>query len=324
MASGLISQKTPGAPNAYTKSWRAGSARKHNRLLKPLSLLLPPLRLLAWVPLPVLHGFGILLGWVIYFSPGRHRTRMRRQIRQSGLCAAADCRRLTRRAVAEMGKTLGELPALWFRPYRRTLALVREVRGREVLDGALAEGRGAILLSPHIGSFEINSLYYAARAPVTVLYKPHRRAWINALQLAGRERGQAHLAPASAAGVRAVYKALKRGEAAGILPDQVASKGEGVWAPFFGRPAYTPVLPLTLAQKTGAPLILGVAERLSWGRGFRIHVSRLSAPGADLAAAAAMLNRAIEDAVRRFPAQYFWSYNRYKRPGGAPPPEARA
>ena len=280
------------------------------------------LQLLARLPLPLLHGAGIVLGWAIYLSPGRHRARMRQQIARSGLCAsAAECRRLTRRAVGEMGKTFSELPVLWFRPYERVLALVREVRGRDLLDAALAEGHGAILMSPHIGAFELTSLCYGARAPITALYKPHRRAWVNALQLAGRERGQARLAPATAAGVRTLYKALRRGEAAGILPDQVASKGEGAWAPFFGRPAYTPVLPLTLAQKTGAPLILGVAERLSWGRGYRIHVSRLPAPGDDLGAAAAMLNRAIEDAVRRFPAQYFWSYNRYKRPGGAPPPE---
>ncbi len=282
------------------------------------------LQLLALLPLPLLHGAGILLGWAIYFSPGRHRARMRRQIRQSGLCQGAACGRLTRRAVAEMGKTLTELPALWFRPYPGTLALVREVRGREALDAALAEGRGAILMSPHIGAFELTSLCYGARGPITALYKPHRRAWINELQRIGRERGGVRMMPANALGVRAIYKALKRGESAGILPDQVASKGEGAWAPFFGRPAYTPVLPLTLAQRTGAPLILGVAERLSWGRGYVIHVSRLPAPGDDLAAAAATLNRAIEEAVRRFPAQYFWSYNRYKRPGGAPPPEAAA
>ncbi len=282
------------------------------------------LQMLALLPLPLLHGAGLLLGWAIYFSPGRHRARMRRQIRQSGLCQGVACGRLTCRAVAEMGKTLTELPALWFRPYLSTLALVREVRGREVLDAALAEGRGAVLMSPHIGAFELTSLCYGARGPITALYKPHRRAWINELQRAGRERGGVRMMPASAPGVRAIYKALKRGEAVGILPDQVASKGEGAWAPFFGRPAYTPVLPLTLAQKTGAPLILGVAERLSWGRGYVIHVSRLPAPGNDLAAAAATLNRAIEEAVRRFPAQYFWSYNRYKRPGGAPPPEGAA
>ncbi|MCA1977952.1 MAG: lysophospholipid acyltransferase family protein [Thiobacillus sp.] len=283
-------------------------------------------KLLAHLPLPVLHGFGVVLGWLIYLAPGRHAGRMRDNLFASGLCdPARDCRRLLWQAVAESGKAIAELPAVWLRPYDRVLTLVRSTEGWQHLEAARAAGRGIILMSPHIGCFEIISLYYAAHHPLTAMYKPPRKAALGTLMRLGRERGQATLVPTDLSGVRAQLAALKRFEAIGILPDQVATGGDGVWAPFFGRPAYTPTLAASLQRKTGAAVFFIAAERLSWGRGYRLHVLPL---GDDLPedkiAAATRINRAVEDVVRRFPAQYMWSYNRYKRPGSAPAPDMAA
>lgn len=283
-----------------------------------------PFRLLARLPLPLLHAAGIVLGWLIYWAPGRHAARMRAQIEASGVCVPGrDCRRLRRAAIGEAGKAILELPAIWLRPYAKVLALVRATDGWEHVDAALAAGRGVILMSPHIGCFEIINLYYAARHPFTAMYKPQPRPDIDALMLAGRRRGRATLVPTDLAGVRALLAALKRHEGIGILPDQVASGGDGVWAPFFGRPAYTPTLAASLQRKTGAAAFFVAAERLSWGRGYRLHVLPLDAPlPPDKTAAAVQINRCVETLVRRFPAQYMWGYNRYKRPGGAPDPDA--
>jgi KDO2-lipid IV(A) lauroyltransferase len=283
-------------------------------------------KLLAWLPLPVLHAFGVALGWLIYLAPGRHARRMRDNLFASGVCKpSGDCPRLLRRAVSESGKAIAELPAIWLRPYASVLRLVRDIRGWEHLDAAHAAGRGIILMSPHIGCFEIISLYYASLHPFTAMYKPPRKATLGTLMRMGRERGQATLVPTDLSGVRAQLAALKRREAIGILPDQVATGGDGVWAPFFGRPAYTPTLAASLQRKTGADVFFIAAERLAWGRGFRLHVLPLGDPlPEDKALAAARINRGVEEIVRLFPAQYMWSYNRYKKPGNAPEPDAAA
>lgn len=282
------------------------------------------LKLLARVPLPVLHGLGVILGWLVYWAPGRHSARMRDNVLASRICVSGrDCRRLLRQTIGESGKAIVEVLPMWLRPYDQVLKLVKGISGWEHIDAARAAGQGVIVIAPHIGCFELINLYYASRHPFTALYKPPRQPFLDRLMLAGRQRGQATLVPTDLSGVRALLAALKRHEAIGILPDQVATGGDGVWAPFFGRPAYTPTLAASLQRKTGAAAFFVAAERLAWGRGYHLHILPLGEPlPADKTAAAIRINQGVEDVVRRFPAQYMWSYNRYKRPGSAPDPDA--
>lgn len=279
-------------------------------------------KLLARLPLPLLHGLGIALGWLVYWAPGRHARRMRDNVFESGLCRPGrDCKRLLRQAIGESGKAIVELLPVWLRPYENVVKLVKGTSGWDHIDAARAAGQGIILIGPHIGCFEIINLYYASLHPFTAMYKPPRKAVLASLMLAGRQRGQATLVPTDLSGVRAQLAALKRHEAIGILPDQVATGGDGVWAPFFGRPAYTPTLVASLQRKTGAAAFFIAAERLSWGRGYHLHVFPLNEIlPEDKTAAATRINQGVEEVVRRFPAQYLWSYNRHKRPGGAPDP----
>ncbi|HYP67754.1 MAG TPA: lysophospholipid acyltransferase family protein [Thiobacillaceae bacterium] len=278
------------------------------------------LRLLSYLPLPILHALGILLGWGIYLTPGRHSPRMRANLRQSGLCPNPACRPLLRKAIGESGKSLMELAPIWMRPHTRTVKLVREVSGWEQLTAALQDGKGVILMSPHIGCFEMINQYVASRLPLTSMYKPARNPVVDRIMKSGRERGKAHLVPTDMTGIKAMLKALRKGEAIGILPDQVATIGDGVWAPFFGRWAYTPSLVFRLAQSTGAAPFMVYAERLPWGRGYHLHFDPIAPFPADKLAAAAQLNREVERVIRRNPAQYLWGYQRYKKPGDAPPP----
>ena len=280
-------------------------------------------KLLARLPLPLLHALGIAVGWLIYWAPGRHSGRMRNNLFDSGLCTPGrDCKRLLRQTIGESGKAIVELLPVWLRPYDKVVKLVRGTSGWAHIDAARAAGKGIILIGPHVGCFEIINLYYASLHPFTAMYKPPRKPVLAALMLAGRQRGQATLVPTDLSGVRAQLAALKRHEAIGILPDQVATGGDGVWAPFFGRPAYTPTLVASLQRKTGAAAFFVAAERLSWGRGYHIHVYPLDTPlPADKTAAATLINRGVEDIVRRFPAQYLWSYNRHKRPGSVAHPD---
>jgi KDO2-lipid IV(A) lauroyltransferase len=276
------------------------------------------LKLLARLPLPVLHGIGIALGWLIYWAPGRHSARMRNNVFDSGLCVPGrGCKRLLRKSISENGKAFVELLPMWLRPDKVVLKHVRGSSGWKHIDAARAAGRGVILIAPHIGCFEIIGQHFGARHPFTIMYKPAPQPLLNALMLNGRQRSQTKLVPTDMSGVRALLAALKRHEGIGILPDQVASSGDGVWAPFLGRPAYTPTLVASLQRKTGAAVFFVAAERLSWGRGYHLHAYPVNdtLPG-DKTAAALRINQGVEAVVKRFPAQYQWRYNRHKCPGG--------
>ncbi len=284
------------------------------------------LKLLARLPLPVLHGLGIVLGWLIYWAPGRHAGRLRSNLFESGLCAPGrDCNHLLRQSIGEGGKAIMELLPLWLGAEKTVLKLVKKTSGWEHIDAARAGGKGVILVAPHIGCFEIIGQYFGARHPFTIMYKPSPQPLLDALMLAGRQRSQTKLVPTDMSGVRALLAALKRREGIGILPDQVASRGDGVWAPFFGRPAYTPTLVASIQRKTGAAAFFVAAERLSWGRGYHLHVYPLDHTlPQEKTAAALRINQGVEAVVRHFPAQYMWNYNRHKCPGGVALPAAPA
>lgn len=282
-------------------------------------MIIPVLRLLARLPLSWLHRAGAVLGWAVYGLSPRYRRHLRENLYGSGLCADASvCRKLLRQVAAETGKGVTELIAVWFGADKRISGLVR-CDTWNVVEEARRGGKGLIFLTPHLGCFEISALYGAQRLPITVLYRPPKLRWLEPLMIAGRSRWQSVVAPATLKGVRMLYKALRRGEAVGLLPDQAPGVGEGAWADFFGRPAYTMTLVSRLQQATGAAVIMAFAERLPCGRGYYLHLQAVPTDNLDASA----LNRAIENLVRTCPAQYLWGYNRYKVPAGAEPPPAR-
>ncbi len=279
------------------------------------ALLAALFRFFARLPLPLLHNLGALAGWLAWVLSPTYRRNFATHIDQAGLAAAKGA------AIAESGKALLELPKIWLRPQGEVVERVAKVSGWELVEAAWAEGRGILFLTPHLGCFEITAQYYAARKPITVLYRRPKQDWLAPLIEEGRG-ANLKLAPADLSGVRRLLKALKTGEAVGILPDQVPGKGEGAWAPFFGRPAYTMTLAARLAE-TGATVLLAYAERLHYGAGYHLHLFALSQPlSGDLVQRAAQINHELEALIRRCPEQYLWGYNRYKVPAGAEPPGA--
>jgi len=274
------------------------------------------LRLLARLPLQWLHFAGSGLGWLTYWASPTYRARLRENLCASGVCTGASCDRLLRQAVAETGKGAAELIAIWFGADDVVSRLVR-CDTWQVVEDAQRGGRGIIFLTPHLGCFEVSALYGAQRFPITVLYRPPKLRWLEPLMVEGRSRWQARVAPASMKGVRLLYKALRDGEAVGLLPDQAPSRGDGVRALFFGRPAYTMTLVARLQKATGAAVVMAFAERLPRGAGYHLHLRGLPQTGLDETA----INRAVEDMVRIRPEQYLWGYNRYKVPAGAEPPK---
>ena len=273
----------------------------------------------ARLPLRVLHGAGAVIGRMVYRFSAGYRQHLDANLAQAGYTDAA-----TRKAaVEEAGKSMAELPAVWLRPPEQVARLVLETRGWAWIERAHAAHRPIVFLTPHLGCFEIAAQVYAHRAPpdkpITVLYRRPRKAALTPLIESGRERPNMKLASADFSGVRALIRALRRGEAAGLLPDQTPQFGEGVWAPFFGRPAYTMTLVKRLVRSSDAVLLLAVAHRLDAGRGYRLIIRPFDAPLADnMPEAAAQVNGALEVLIRECPAQYLWSYDRYKAPRGSP------
>jgi KDO2-lipid IV(A) lauroyltransferase len=284
------------------------------------------LSLVAALPLRAVHAIGGVLGRVVYWLSPSYRRRTRDHLALAGYEDPA----LRREAIAGAGRQGLETPWIWKRP-RADLAPLIEVADLAVADEALGDGRPVMFLPPHLGCFEVTAQFYAAfrpeakTRPMTVLYRIPRKSVLRPIVESGRVADGLLLAPAEMRGVRMLMKAMKERQVVGILPDQVPSRGEGVWAPFFGRWAYTMTLPARLARQFDGIVLFVYGERLPRGAGYRIHLRRLQeALTGDPAHDAAVMNRGLEALIRECPTQYLWGYNRYKVPAGAEPPPPQA
>lgn len=270
-------------------------------------------RILSCLPLAWLHALGALLGWLAWLLSATYRRHMRENMRLA--LGEAEARRVRAMAIGEAGKGALELVKIWLRPLGETAARVVEVSGWELVEAASRHGKGILYLTPHLGCFEITAQYLSTHAPITVLYRQPRQAWLQALIEAGRARPQLHLAAADLSGVRSLLKALRKGEAVGMLPDQAPKAGEGRWLDFFGKPAYTMTLAARLTE-SGAAVIMVWAERLPAGAGYHFRLQEPTQPiRGSIEERAQQINHEIEQLVRQCPAQYLWGYNRYKGRG---------
>lgn len=283
-------------------------------------LLIGSLRLLSWLPLALVHGLGIIIGSLLYWLPNTSRNVADKNLQ---LCfpdlSTREHQQLLRTSMIESSKTMLEMGAMWYWPVERLWQLDKGVIGREHIDNIRAEGRGVIALTPHLGQWEFLGMLAQSIAPMTSLYRPPRMQKFDQFLKAARKRLGNTLAPTTASGVKMIFSSLKKGEMAGILPDQDPGNS-GVFAPFFGTDANTMTLINKLADRSHAGIVIAYAERLPWGRGFITHIHPVESKGIldkDPIKAASALNQAIEQCVLELPAQYQWIYKRFKkRPAG--------
>ncbi len=267
-------------------------------------------KLLARLPLPLLHALGAVLGWLAFALSPTYRRRFVTHSLLAGYSA-----RQVRRSIAHAGRMVAELPRLWW-----GAPVSIQWDGAELIDAAHAAGQGIVFLTPHLGCFEVTAQAYAQRyAPdgkvITVLYRPARQAWLQAVVSQSRSRPGLAAAPATLAGVKTLMKALRKGQALGILPDQVPPRGLGVWASFFGHRAYSMTLPARLAKQTGATILLAWGERLPRGAGYCVHLRPFTESLSDAPEqSATQINAAMADLIRECPQQYLWGSARYKQP----------
>lgn len=275
---------------------------------------------LSWLPLPLVHRLGNVLGRsLMLFSNDLRNTAVTNIRRCFPDWSTPHQQQLVQSCLQETAKATLETGALWLWPMSRVMPLVRKISGEDLLSQAMANGKGVILAIPHFGAWEMVGLYGSTHWPMTSLYRPPRQPALNEVMRHGRERAGAKLVPTDAGGVRALYKALGRGELIAILPDQDPDRNAGVFAPFFGVQANTMTLLLRLARKTGATVLMAYAERLPKGEGYHLHFEKTEAGllDGDEIQQATQLNLAVEQCVLQQPAQYQWAYKRFKtRPDG--------
>lgn len=270
-------------------------------------------------PLPLLHALGWLAGQLLWRLPNGLRLVT---LRHMELCLPElnpeQRRRIARRSLIESMKAVTEMPAIWFGPGWRLRRWLGSAEEKRAFRAVTASPNGTILLTPHLGAWELAGQFVAQFGPLTLLYKPQKGA-VDALIQRGRTRNpHAHPVPTSTSGVKALLAALGRGEMVGILPDHDPPEGSGRFAPLFGVPAHTMDLVGKLTARTGAQVWFIVAERRSWARGFRFHLTRAPDGIGDSKTSAIALNQGVEACVMRLPEQYWWSYQRYRRrPPGA-------
>jgi KDO2-lipid IV(A) lauroyltransferase len=272
------------------------------------------------VPLNWLQRFGAWLGTLIAHSPNRQR---RNALINLAICfpelPPAALIALRHRNFQELGKTYLEISHFWMRSTQDLLSMIHEVRGQDLLQPS---PQGLIVLSPHLGAWELAGLYLATCGQATVLYKPQKL--FDHLILQSRRQSGATFVPTSPKGVKALMRALQQGHYVGILPDQTPRQNKGaLFAPFFGWPTYTMLLINRLARKTGAPVIFMFAQRLSLqqGGGYCLHCLPAAPEIASdqPSQAARALNQGIEHCIRICPEQYLWPYRRFReRPIGIP------
>lgn len=228
---------------------------------------------------------------------------------------------LAKASLVETAKTALEIPLMWEWPVERCLGLIKEIQGQDLVDEALKEGKGLLLLAPHLGNWELAGLYFSSRYQMAALYSPPSIPELETYMSQVRGRLGSELVRPDRRGLLRLVAILREGGVAGVLPDQSPTPAGGTFAPFFGIEVLTMTLASKLIAKTGARALLTYAERLPDGQGFRIVV-RPPDPRfleADPKISATGLNAGVEACVRQIPAQYQWEYKRFRRrPPGTP------
>ena len=266
-------------------------------------------RALSHIPLPLMQRVGTGLGWLVWLLSPTYRRRLETNAQAAGFTPAQ-----YRGSVAAMGALVGELPWLWMRPAGASVLHRVEWHGEAALEHVLQSKKGAIVITPHLGCWEmvgqaLGERYLAEYGAMSALFRPARKAWLAALVAQSRNRPFLQMFPTGFTGVRNLLRALKNGGYVCVLPDQVPPAGLGVWANMWGRPAYTMTLVSRLAEQSGAPVVSCWCERLGFTGRYRIHlelVNHVDTPEA--------LNQHIEKLITHRPDQYLWSYARYKQP----------
>ncbi len=284
------------------------------------SLIKAVLKIFAALPLSVSARSGRALGHVVWWLKGKavKTTHTNLAICYPHLSERAR-HALAKTSIVTSGQLISELGPVWLWPNDRLENLILDADGAERVAATLSAGRGVLLTGPHTGNWEFLSWFMARRFGYTAMYRKPRIAELDELLVEARNRAGANLVPGDRHGLKKMMTALRQGGVVALLADQEPGRNAGVFAPFFGEPAYTMTLVQKLLQKSGAELFDMCAYRCDYRHGFSVRFRELpidpDLPETEFATA---MNLRFEEMIRMAPEQYEWAYKRFKsRPEGA-------
>lgn len=237
----------------------------------------------------------------------------------------AQQRALAKRSVQAAGEWFCELGRVWQGSQTQLERLVVRVTGADVLAETQAKGQGVVFLAPHMGNWEFAGLYVNTLTPLSCLYEPPQQKSLEDFIVHARGRFGMTPYPTTPKGVVGLTRALKSGQAVGVLPDQVPrDQTAGCNAPFMGQLCFTPTLAVKLAQRTRSKLFYLIAYRVDDGFDVLIKPADEAIYSEDLTTAMTVMNQGIADLLAPYPEQYQWTYKRFRvRPQLGPNPYHR-
>lgn len=278
------------------------------------------LRLFSLLPWRAVQALGGFIGWLMLKLPNRSREVARINLTNCfPELNAAELERLLGQSLRQIGKTFTESACAWIWPADKTLRLVKEVEGLEVLEQALASGKGVVGITSHLGNWEVLNHFYCAQCKPIIFYRPPKLKAVDDLLQRQRVQLGNKVAPSTREGIISVIKEVRKGGAVGIPADPEPSEGAGVFVPFLGTRALTSKFVPGMLTGGKAVGVFLHALRLDDGSGYKVILE--AAPPAmydeDVEVAVAAMSGVVERYVRRWPSQYMWTMKRFKkRPAG--------
>jgi len=273
-------------------------------------LLLSAIKSIEILPLHIIHKLSWVLGYILYKLPTRESKVSKKNLRLVfPKLNKKEINHLTKKSLIESSKSYLEGPKLW-QMSPKDIELSVTAHNSECLTD---NDSSFILISPHLGSWEIINLWVSQKYQINSMYKPQKNIALEKYIKSAREKSGAKLYPADVRGIISLNKALKNKQVVGILPDQDPGKNGGVYVPFFGILDNTSTLVPKLAKKNNTPVIVAYSIRTKTK--FDIYFEKVNSNvfNDDIHIACGTINQALENAILKKPEQYMWSYKRFRK-----------
>ncbi|WP_010487927.1 lysophospholipid acyltransferase [Pseudomonas sp. S9] len=278
------------------------------------------LRLFALLPWRAVQATGAAIGWLMYKLPNGSREVASTNLRKCfPELDEAGHQKLLAQTLRGISQTLTESACAWIWPAQKSLGLIREVEGLEVLEQALASGKGVVGITSHLGNWEVLNHFYCSQCKPIIFYRPPKLKAVDDLLQKQRVQMGNRVAASTKEGILSVIKEVRKGGSVGIPADPEPSLSSGVFVPFLGTVALTSKFVPSMLTGGKAVGVFLHALRLEDGSGYKVILE--AAPEAmyseDIAVGVAAMSEVIGRYVLASPSQYMWTMKRFKkRPEG--------
>ncbi|TXJ08572.1 MAG: lipid A biosynthesis acyltransferase [Acinetobacter sp.] len=278
---------------------------------------MPILQLFRYIPLSIVRLLAQTVAWFLKQNPLSGmlwKTQINLSLAYPEL-STPQLHQMAKHSVTKQCLAYAESVKSWAMPPQWSIQQIHTIHGLDIFTDALKNPNGLLMITPHLGTWEMMNAWVHQYGTSIIMYKPMKNKIINEFVRHARQRLNATLVPTDATGVKALFKNLKQGGFSIILPDHVPQPSGGVVVPFFGIPCLTSTLASKMAQKTQCRLLGMSCLRREDGQGFDIYCDDLTDQNLyhpDIEIATTALNQAIEQIINRSPTDYMWGYKRFK------------